>query len=207
MGNKFETECNTFLHSGSQKLNPPQYLNDIVDKLFRSPFQVYQLIKHLFDTWLNFSFLMRKKQFLELAEQVFGLPPQDDGKRLYKLFKVKNPQGQKVINVLEIISVLIMLANFGQHNENDLMHNSELIEHKINLLLVLFDLRESSKMNVVEIMVMARTVMQGFAKLYPSIKFFQNQAIIDEIRPGVLALFTERIEEEIKNEQEKAEKL
>ena len=71
-----------------------------------------------------------------------------------------------------------MLANFGQSNHKDPMYNSELIEHKINLLLVLFDLRESSKMNVVEIMMMSRTVMQAFAKLYPSIKFFQDEDIV-----------------------------
>ena len=90
---------------------------------------------------------------------MFDLDPQDEGKRLYKLFKVKNPQGYKVVNVLEILSILIMLSNFGQYNEKDLLHNSELIEHKINLMLILFDLRDSGKVNVVEIMIMARTVL------------------------------------------------
>jgi hypothetical protein len=52
------------------------------------------------------------------------------------------------------------------------MHNAELIEHKINLMLILFDLRDSAQINVVEVMIMARTVMQGFSKLYPHLKFF-----------------------------------
>ena len=77
-----------------------------------------------------------------------------------------------MVNVLEILSILILLADFGQCNEKDLLHNSELIEHKINLLLILFDLRDTSKVNVVEVMLLSRTVMQAFAKLYPNIKFF-----------------------------------
>ncbi len=64
-----------------------------------------------------------------------------------------------MLNVLEIIAVLVLLADFGQANEKDLLHNAELIEHKINLMLVLFDLRNTSKVNVVEIMIMARTVI------------------------------------------------
>ena len=81
------------------------------------------------------------------------------------MFKVRNPQGRKVVNVLEILSVLILHSEFGQTNEKDLMHNSELIEHKMNLMLILFDLRDNAKINVVEVMIMARTVMQGFAKM------------------------------------------
>jgi len=133
---------------------------------------VYKIVKEIISNWLHFSYLLRKKEFLALVEEMFDLDPQDEGKRLYKLFKVKNPQGYKVVNVLEILSILIMLSNFGQYNERDLLHNSELIEHKINLMLILFDLRDSGKVNVVEIMIMARTVLQGFGKLYPSVRFF-----------------------------------
>ena len=52
------------------------------------------------------------------------------------------------------------------------MHNAEMIEHKINLMLILFDLRDSAHVNVVEVMIMSRTVIQGFSKVYPNIKFF-----------------------------------
>ena len=74
--------------------------------------------------------------------------------------KVKNPRREKVINVLELMAVLILLSDFGQVNfyKDNLIHNSELVEHKINLLLILFDLRSTNKMNVVEIMIMARNV-------------------------------------------------
>jgi hypothetical protein len=118
--------------------------------------------------------LLRKTEFLELCEEAFALDPTEEGKRFYKLFKVKNAQGYKVVNVLEVLSVLILLADFGQTNEKDLMHNAEMIEHKINLMLILFDLRDSAQVNVVEVMIMSRTVIQGFHKVYPNIKFFQN---------------------------------
>jgi hypothetical protein len=59
------------------------------------------------------------------------------------------------------------MANFGDEDDSNPSQNSELIEHKINLLLILFDMRESNKINVVEIMIMAKTAMQGFAKMYP----------------------------------------
>jgi hypothetical protein len=40
---------------------------------------------------LNFSYLIRKKEFLSMAESIFGLDPQEEGKKFYKQFKVKNP--------------------------------------------------------------------------------------------------------------------
>jgi len=96
---------------------------------------------------------------LKLAEEEFKLDPLEDGKKLYKLFKVKNAQGKKVVNLLELLAVIILLCEFGQSNERDLLLNSELIEHKINLLLILFDFRDECKMNVVEVMLMARTIL------------------------------------------------
>jgi hypothetical protein len=59
---------------------------------------------------------LSKKEFLEFAHSFLNLNPFDDGKRLYKLLKVKNPSGSKVINVLELITVLILLSDFGQPN-------------------------------------------------------------------------------------------
>ena len=120
---------------------------------------MYRIVKKICERWLNFSFILKKQQFLEMCQKEFGLDSTDEGKRLYKMFKVRNPQGRKVVNVLEILSVLILHSEFGQTNEKDLMHNSELIEHKMNLMLILFDLRDSAKINVVEVMIMARTVM------------------------------------------------
>lgn len=41
------------------------------------------------------------------------MDPGDEGKKLYKIFKVKNPQGNKVVNVLELMSIFILNADFG----------------------------------------------------------------------------------------------
>ena len=168
----------------------------------RSPFQVYALIKKIVNDYLKVSYLLNKKEFLALVEKVFGLDPTEDGKKLYKMLKVRNPQGTKMVNMLELVAVLILHSDFGHSNENDCMHNSELVEHKMNLLLILFDLRDSAKVNVVEVIIMARTIMQGFSRLYPAVKFFSNPEVIDEIRPTILALFREKIESEIKKDLE-----
>ena len=87
------------------------------------------------------------------------------------------------------------------------MHNSELIEHKINLLMILFDLRDECKVNVVEVMLLCRTILQGFSKVYPGVKFFQNKEIIEEIKPSILELFVAKIEQQIKLEQEQLQKV
>ena len=80
---------------------------------FRSPFQVYRIIKKICEKWLNYSFILKKAQFLELCMKEFGLDASDEGKRLYKMFKVRNDQGRKVVNLLEILSVLILHSEFG----------------------------------------------------------------------------------------------
>lgn len=76
----------------------------------------------------------------------------------------------------------------------------------MNLILILFDVRDSSKFNVVEVMMMARTVMQGFSKMYPNVKFFKNEAVIQEIRPSIMTLFTDYIEQEIERQQQELSK-
>ncbi len=48
---------------------------------------------------------------------------------------------RKLINALEFLTALILLADFGESSNSDMQHNAELIEHKINLMLILFDLR------------------------------------------------------------------
>jgi len=52
-----------------------------------------------------------------------------------------NGKRAKLINALEFLTALILLADFGESSSSDLLHNAELIEHKINLMLILFDLR------------------------------------------------------------------
>ena len=75
------------------------------------------MIRRIVDQYLSMSYLLKKKEFLALAHSVFNLDPADEGKKLYKMFKVRNPQGVKMVNVLELISVMILHADFGHTNE------------------------------------------------------------------------------------------
>ena len=67
-------------------------------------------------------------------------------------------------------------------------------------------MRDSGKANIVEVMIMAQSILKGFAKLYPTVRFFKNPEILDEIKPAILELFKDYIENEIKLEQEKINK-
>lgn len=174
----------------------------MISSQFRSPFCVYKAVKEITQRRAVISYLFKKKEFLEMVDDIFKMDPQEEGKKLYKLFKVKNPQGHKVVNVLEVLSVVVLLANFGQSNERDLLHNSELIEHKINLMLIMFDMRDECSINVVEVMLLARTALQGFSKVFPNVRFFSNEAVVEEIRPAILELFTAKVEAQVKREQE-----
>ncbi len=58
--------------------------------------------------YLSYSFLLNKEDFINLLKVEFGLDPIDEGKKLYKILKVKNPQGKKWINVQELLSVLLI---------------------------------------------------------------------------------------------------
>ena len=69
-----------------------------------------------------------------------------DLKAVFKIFAVAPAQPMtgkkiKVMNILEFISAVILLADFGESSTVDLQHNAELIEHKINLMHLLFDIR------------------------------------------------------------------
>lgn len=53
---------------------------------------------------------------------------------------------------------------------------------------------------------MAQSILKGFAKLYPTVRFFKNPEILNEIKPAILNLFKDYIENEIKLDQEKINK-
>ena len=90
MGNEFEKECNAFIRGNARNLNPPNYLNPVIDRQFKHPHYVYQLIKRILTQWLSHSYLLNKKEFLKFSEMVFGLDQTAEGKMFYKLFKCKN---------------------------------------------------------------------------------------------------------------------
>lgn len=98
---------------------------------------------------------------------------------IFHIFAVKLLQpmtGKKVkhLNALEFLTALVLLADFGESCNDDLQHNAELIEHKINLMLILFDMRKKSAINIAEVIIMLRTSMQALSKVFPSVGFFKN---------------------------------
>jgi len=81
---------------------------------------------------------------------------------IFKMFRMEsfaNNLGEKkrVANVLELFTALILLAEFGESSPINLQYNAELIEHKINLLLLLFDLRNETSINISEVIIMLKT--------------------------------------------------
>lgn len=101
----------------------------------------------------------------------------------------------KLINSLEFLTALILLADFGESSNSDLQHNAELIEHKINLMLILFDMRQQSKINIAEVIIMLRTSLQALSKVYPTVSFFKNQQVQNEIKETMLTLFRDKLEQ------------
>jgi hypothetical protein len=79
-------------------------------------------------------------------------------------------------------------------NNGNYLFNADHIEHKINLLLILFDFRGNGKINIVEVMMMIQTVIVSASKVFPKAKFFQDPLIMQEIKPVIMSLFSKRIE-------------
>lgn len=86
------------------------------------------------------------------------------------------------------------MADFGETSQEDLIYNSELIEHKINLLLLLFDLRGKNLMNISEIIMMHQTALQSLQKVFTNTALFKNEIIMDEIKVSMLKLFGDKLE-------------
>ena len=93
------------------------------------------------------------------------------------------------------MTAIILLAQFGESSPSDLVYNSELVEHKINLMLLLFDFRQQNSMNISEIIIMLQTSIQSMQKIYPETVLFKNQVINDEIKLSMMNLFGDKLEQ------------
>eukprot|EP00347_Sterkiella_histriomuscorum_P005355 403356926 len=93
-------------------------------------------------------------------------------------------------------------ANFGSEEEiksaHNLKRNSELIEHKINLMILIYTFRDQHSLNISEVIIMARTCMNVMSKIYPKADLFKNQQTLEEIKTLMLSLFQQRIEDQIR---------
>lgn len=83
------------------------------------------------------------------------------------MFKIVNEQQKtKVVNMLEVFTALIMLAQFGIPDQQ-MQYNAELIEHKLNLMILLFTFRDQQEMNISEVIMMSKTIISSMHKVYP----------------------------------------
>jgi hypothetical protein len=103
-------------------------------------------------------------------------------------------QENQVVNILEFLTALILLAQFGDSSPSDLVYNSELVEHKINLMLLLFDFRQQNSMNISEIIIMLQTAIQSMQKIYPESVLFRKETITDEIKLSMMNMFGDTLE-------------
>ena len=155
----------------------------LITETLKTPYAIrHAIVESLKEPELKFSYILPREHFNNLISKHFGIEPTSaEAEGIFKLFKVvthqqgaassnNGPPGQssqvlQVVNCYEFFSAIILLADFGQHSEIDLIHNAELIEHKINLMLLLFDLRGKNSMNISEIVMMLQTGFSALSKV------------------------------------------
>lgn len=81
-------------------------------------------------------------------------------------------RAQTNVNGLEFLSAIIMLAKFDSFEGFEV--NSQTIDHKLNLLLVLYDFREDGKMNLSEILIMVQNALDAVLKVFPESTILQR---------------------------------
>ena len=113
--------------------------------------------------------------------------------------------------MLEVFTALILLTDFSVQQDmkeatpltaaDRLQSKADMIEHKVNLLILLFSFRETQTLNISEIIIMAKTCFLSLKKIFPGTRLFKNKSIQEEIKALMLALFQKRIEESLKEEK------
>lgn len=111
-------------------------------------------------------------------------------------------QAVKVVNTLEVFTALILLADFGSPDPADLQFTANLVEHKLNLMILLFTFREQQAMNVSEVIIMIKTAVQTLSKMFPGTPIGDLQMVLgEEVKETVLGLFGPKIEELLRVEK------
>jgi hypothetical protein len=170
-------------------------------------------------------------------------------KTLFRIFKKENESHRfKVVNMLEVFTALILLADFSSHtsatasafdsaqsplrpqlasatpltSSERLQAQADLIEHKVNLLILLFSFRGGSSslsnpsssspqpqpaLNIAEIMILAKTAVHSLERVFPEVPLFKAGQVQEEVKQMMLGLFQGRIEERLKEEKIKQQQL
>ena len=151
MGNKFDQQAQNFGQSERYTIMIPSDLFRLLQDKLKTPYAIFKFFKSfLADDAVKFTYSVNKKQFILLCEKHLKMDHSGgdsfDLVSIFDIFAVRPPQPmqgkqQKMVNTLEFLTALILLADFGESSSEDLQHNAELIEHKINLMLIMFDFR------------------------------------------------------------------
>ncbi|CDW72382.1 UNKNOWN [Stylonychia lemnae] len=180
----------------------PESFQYILKHDYPSPQKLYLSYKKALDEDLLFSFLLNKKQYLKFAAKHYTLTEEYLIKEIFSIFKVKNEAHNiNVINMLEVFTALTILADFGCNGLENIASNSDQIEHKINLLILLFTFREQQSLNISEVIIMAKTCLSCMNKMYPEAEVFKNKQVQEEIKNLMIDLFLQRIEDTIRAEK------
>jgi len=147
MGNKFEILASQFSNSERYSVQIPAALIRVVSDTLKTPYKIYNSIKEaLKEPELLYTYILNKTNFSKILAKHFGVDAESsESSGIFKLFRVSTVTAQgenQVVNVLEFMTAIILLAQLGESSPSDLVHNSELVEHKINLMLLLFDFRQ-----------------------------------------------------------------
>ena len=108
---------------------PSDLFRLIQDKL-KTPYAIFEFFKaFLQDDLLKFTYSLNKKQFIPLCQKLLRCETSNsdsfDIEQIFKIFAVRPPQPMtgkrvKLINSLEFLTALILLADFGESSNSDL---------------------------------------------------------------------------------------
>ena len=200
----------------------PNEILRLITDAFKTPYAIFEFFRGIFkEPFFMYTYSVNQAQFVKLIQTYVNLEiDSSDIDSIFRIFAVSPIQAMggpnsKVVNILEFISAIILMADFGDTSNDDLQYNAELIEHKINLMLLLFDLRNTNKMNISEVIIMLKTSLQALSKLFPTVSFFRNNSVLDEIKETSVALFKDTLEQgvaemyghrsEVKDKEKKVE--
>ena len=76
--------------------------------------------------------------------------------------------------------------------------NCDMIEHKLNLMILLFTFRDQNTLSISEVIIMVKTVFSTMHRLFPEAEVFSHKAVQDEVKKLMMSMFQARIEEQIR---------
>jgi hypothetical protein len=76
-----------------------------------------------------------------------------------------------------------------------LQAHADEIEHKVNLMVLLFTFRDNQTLNISEIIIMGKTALSALNRIFPHSALFKTPLIHEEIKTLMMGLFQKRIDD------------